>query len=251
MHRQAAFRQRRARERKSTEEAAAKAVKDLQAVTLPIAPIDQEPTIRRPVRVEEAAAAIAQTPAPPGLLDSTAPMTVDALQERLQAANAEISRLKEVIARSTSDGVSINIPVPPINGAGLTAETYESVKIFYSGIVLEMIKTTYAELERRNRQAYGFYLIDGEKKELNLTIAITKGESAPVSAGSEPNNLVAAVNVAVAPEHATAAISETISDPIAAPLAPPNAATTVIAQVAAVVEDVVATTVVANESKLD
>jgi len=205
MHRQASFRQRRARQHaKTTVESLVTPVP-----SLPIAPISQEPTIRRSVRVEsEASTAPAEpsqsTTVPPGLIDSTAPMTVEALQERLQAANSEIMRLKEVIIRSTNDGVSINIPVPPINAAGLTAETYEPVKVFYSGIVLEMIKATYSELERRNRQAYGFYRIDGEKKEINITVAITGDASAPVStdgttgASQEPVITVADDNAVVA-----------------------------------------------------
>ena len=171
MYRQAAFRQHR-----SQKHAKSRTTEDSSTPTpLPIESINQEPTIRQPVRVQEE-----QKSTPPDLLDADSTSTTpEKLQERLNSANSEIKRLKEIIARSTNDGVSINIPIPPINAAGLTSDTYEAVKVFYSGIVLEMIKTTYAELERRNRQAYGFYVINGEKKEIDITIAITKETVVP------------------------------------------------------------------------
>ena len=159
MHRRAAFRQHRAKERE----------KLATEATLPISCVVKEPTIRRSV-----------TPIPESqvndLPENQEPVTIESLQGHLTSANGEIARLKAVIARSTHDGVSINIPVPPINATGLTADTYEAVKVFYCGIISEMIKTTYTELESKNRQAYGFYRVDGEKKEINITIATTNPE---------------------------------------------------------------------------
>lgn len=107
----------------------------------------------------------------PSTVDGTKPLS---LEQRLHQANQEITRLKQVIAKQTNNGVSISYPMPAITGAGLLdVDQFEMVKTLYSGLIIELIKTTHAELERNNRKAYGLYNIDEVKKEVTITLAET------------------------------------------------------------------------------
>jgi len=162
----------------------------VEAVTLPV----DEPSIKMGVPKSEVApieeissvVEIASEPTP-DLASEVIP--TPSLEDQLKQANDEISRLKQAIFRSTRDGLSITIPVPSINSTGiLDTSQYEIVKTLYSGIVLDMIDTTYKQLEARNKQVFSFYTIEdadkkkeedgseGSGKEIRMTFAVVSEE---------------------------------------------------------------------------
>jgi len=155
----------------------------VEAVTLPV----EEPSIRMGVPVssiEETASELT-----PDVVVASDTIPTPSLADQLKQANDEISRLKQAIFRSTRDGLSITIPVPSINSTGiLDTSQYEIVKTLYSGIVLDMIDTTYKQLEARNKQVFSFYTIEdadkkkeedgseGSGKEIRMTFAVVSDE---------------------------------------------------------------------------
>jgi len=112
---------------------------------------------------------------PPSTQLPPSPTEIQGLRDQLVKAQAEITQLKEVLYRSTKDGLTIGIPVPAINSTGILDVTqYEQVKALYSGVIIEMINTVHREMEAKNRQAYSFYRINSESKEIQMTFTVTE-----------------------------------------------------------------------------
>lgn len=191
MNRIANVKQQRSKERKVASQKAQRQSEEIaparvEAVTLPV----DEPSIKMGVpkseveSVEEISSVVEiASETTPDVTSETIP--IPSLEEQLKQANDEIARLKQAIFRSTRDGLSITIPVPSINSTGiLDTSQYEIVKTLYSGIVLDMIETTYKQLEARNKQVFSFYTIEdadkkkeedgseGSGKEIRMTFAV-------------------------------------------------------------------------------
>lgn len=96
------------------------------------------------------------------------------LQQRLEAANAEIARLHEVMRHQKGNVISITYPMPSVNGAALLEpEKFEYMKEVFSGLILELIRTTHAGLEKENRKAFSFYTV--QEREVTMHFAETEG----------------------------------------------------------------------------
>jgi len=84
-------------------------------------------------------------------------LPLEQLHYLLKQTQEENKRLKDLLTKQKG-AISITIPIPALNGMGLLQpEQYEQVKVLYSGIVIEMIKTVEQKINEHNKKSYAFY----------------------------------------------------------------------------------------------